>query len=44
MGGRDPRDDSTPFLLPQHQELIDGSAIAPDIARDRGYRSLTTKA
>jgi hypothetical protein len=31
-------------LLPQHQALIDGSAISPDVAEARGYRSLTTKA
>lgn len=29
-------------LLPQHQALIDGSAIAPEVARARGYRSVTT--
>jgi hypothetical protein len=31
-------------LLPQHQALIDGSAIAPEVAAARGYQSLTTKA
>ena len=31
-------------LQPQHQELIDGSAISPEVAADRGYRSATTKA
>ena len=31
-------------LLPQHQQLIDGSAMAPEVVEARGYRSLTTKA
>ena len=34
---------STP-LLPQHQPLIDASAISPQVAAQRGYQSLTTKA
>lgn len=29
-------------LLPQHQELIRGSAITDEVARSRGYRSVTT--
>ncbi|MDQ3817758.1 MAG: DUF3854 domain-containing protein [Acidobacteriota bacterium] len=29
-------------LLPQHQELIRGSAITDEVARARGYRSITT--
>ena len=33
-----------PFLLPQHQALIDGSGIDPEVAAARGYRSVTTKA
>lgn len=28
-------------LLPHHRELIDASAISEDVARDRGYRSVT---
>jgi len=32
------------MLLPQHQRLIDASAIAADVAAARGYRSVTTKA
>ena len=31
-------------LLPQHAELIRASAISPEVARDRGYRSVITKA
>jgi hypothetical protein len=34
----------TPSLLPQHQALIDSSAIDPEVAAARGYRSVTTKA
>jgi hypothetical protein len=30
-------------LLPQHRELIDRSAISEDVARARGYRSVSTK-
>ncbi|MGC4105373.1 MAG: hypothetical protein QM753_03315 [Thermomicrobiales bacterium] len=33
-----------PLLLPQHQALIDGSGIDPEVAAARGYRSVTTKA
>lgn len=36
--------DTEPFLLPQHQKLIEDSGIADAVARDRGYRSVTTKA
>jgi hypothetical protein len=32
------------MLLPQHQALIDGSAISPEVAATRGYRSVMTKA
>lgn len=31
-------------LLPQHAELLEASAISPDVAADRGYRSIETKA
>jgi hypothetical protein len=31
-------------LLPQHRALIEGSAIAPEVAAERGYRSITRKA
>jgi hypothetical protein len=31
-------------LLPQHQALIDASAISPEVAATRGYWSATTKA
>jgi putative DNA primase/helicase len=31
-------------LLPQHQALLDGSAIAQDVAAARGYRSITDPA
>jgi hypothetical protein len=31
-------------LLPQHQALISGSAISPEVAATRGYWSATTKA
>jgi len=34
----------TLLLLPQHQALIESSAIAPEVAAARGYRSVTTKA
>jgi len=30
-------------LLPQHARLISGSAIAPEVAEARGYRSITRK-
>jgi hypothetical protein len=30
-------------LLPQHQALLDASAISPKVALARGYRSVTTK-
>ena len=30
-------------LLPQHRELIEASAIWPDVAEARGYRSVTEK-
>jgi hypothetical protein len=33
-------DTRSAFLLPQHQSMIDASAIAPDVARVRGYRSI----
>jgi hypothetical protein len=32
----------TAVLLPQHRALLTASAIAPDVARARGYRSATT--
>lgn len=32
------------LLLPQHQALIDASAVSPEVAAARGYRSVTTKA
>lgn len=31
-------------LQPQHQRLIDESAIAPEVALERGYRTATTRA
>jgi hypothetical protein len=31
-------------LLPQHRKLIEGSAILPEVAVARGYRSVTAKA
>ncbi|HEX2999561.1 MAG TPA: DUF3854 domain-containing protein [Armatimonadota bacterium] len=31
------------FMLPQHAKLIKDSAIAPEIARARGYRTVTVK-
>lgn len=34
---------SEPTILPQHQELLTASAIAPEVASARGYRSVTTK-
>ncbi len=37
-------DDAGAGLLPQHLELIQGSTISPDVARARGYRSITLKA
>jgi len=33
-----------PELQPQHKKLIDDSAVAPEVASARGYRSITTKA
>ena len=30
-------------LLPQHRALIEGSAITPEVAAERGYRSITVK-
>ena len=41
---RDTGADSVPILLPRHQALLDASAIAPEVAAARGYRSVTTKA
>jgi len=35
---------TAPNLLPQHAKLIDDSAISPDVAAARGYRSAVTKA
>ncbi len=43
MGGPNPHDHSTPFLLPDHRRLIDASGIAAEVAAARGYRSLTMK-
>ena len=40
--GEDNKDDH--FLLPQHQELLDDSAISSEVASARRYRSTTTKA
>jgi len=40
--GEDNKDDH--FLLPQHQELLDESAISSEVASARRYRSTTTKA
>lgn len=36
----------TPYgpLLPEHVELLTQSAITPDVAKARGYRSVTTRA
>lgn len=31
-------------LMPHHAAMLEASAIAPEIARERGYRSVTTKA
>jgi hypothetical protein len=31
------------YLLPQHCELIEGSAISPEVAAERGYRSAQKK-
>jgi hypothetical protein len=31
-------------LLPQHQQLLDASGIAPEVAAERGYRSSRSKA
>jgi hypothetical protein len=36
--------DDAPVLLPHHRQLIDNSGITDAVARDRGYRSVTTKA
>src|SRR5438874_6291487 len=36
--------DYGPGLLPHHERLLRDSAIAPEVARARGYRSITTKA
>lgn len=33
-----------PKLLPQHQKLIDASEILPEVASERGYRSVKAKA
>src|SRR5258707_10510942 len=30
-------------LLPRHRDLIVGSAISPEVALERGYRSITKK-
>ena len=34
---------ATNTLLPQHQALLDASAISPEVAHARGYRSVTEK-
>src|SRR5262245_53713572 len=39
-----PVDYSALDLLPHHQKLIEASAISPEVAAARGYRSITTKA
>lgn len=36
-----PQHDAEPGLLPQHQALLEASAIAPAVAQARGYRTLT---
>ena len=41
---QDRTSDRTPDLAPQHARLIDDSAIAPDVALTRGYRTVTTRA
>ena len=33
----------TALLLPQHQALIEASAITPEVAQARGYRSITSR-
>jgi hypothetical protein len=35
--------EDAPFLLPQHQALIEESGISPEVALARGYRSITGK-
>src|SRR4051794_12911057 len=37
------RSNNQPFLLPNHAQLIVDSGITPEIARARGYRSVTSK-
>lgn len=36
-------DESDLSLLPQHSSMVDASAIAPEVASERGYRSITKK-
>jgi hypothetical protein len=36
-------DESDLSLLPQHSSMVDASAIAPEVARERGYRSIIKK-
>jgi len=36
--------DYSPGLLPPHIALLVGSGIRPDVAKQRGYRSVTSKA
>src|SRR5947207_9679006 len=35
---------TAPQLLPQHAELITASGISAEVAQERGYRSVSTKA
>ncbi len=42
--GEEAPHDASSLLLPQHQKLIDDSAILPEVAVERGYRSVRTKA
>jgi hypothetical protein len=35
--------DTTSFLLPLHQGLLDASTISPEVIAERGYRSVTEK-
>jgi len=36
--------EATPLLSPEHQAMLDSSAIRPDVAKARGYRTITSKA
>ncbi len=39
-----PPPDPLGHLLPQHRKLIEDSAILPDVAKERGYRSVVVRA